>query len=77
MLDKEIFGQRIRTLRTKNSLPQTALAELLQVSCAQISDIERGQKATSLERLVLLADYFGVSTDYLLGLTNDPSRRNQ
>lgn len=74
MLDKEIFGQRIRTLRIKRAVPQAALAELIQVSCAQISDMERGQKTTSLERLVLLADYFGVSTDYLLGLTENPRR---
>ena len=74
MLDKEIFGQRIRALRTKCAVPQAALAELLQVSCVQISDMERGKKATSLERLVLLSDYFGVSTDYLLGLTETPER---
>ena len=71
MLDKEIFGQRIRALRTKCVVP---LKDLLQVSCVQISDMERGKKATSLERLVLLSDYFGVSTDYLLGLTENPER---
>ncbi|WP_308755206.1 helix-turn-helix transcriptional regulator [uncultured Anaerotruncus sp.] len=74
MLDKKTFGQRIRTLRTKRTISQADLAKLLQVSCTQISDMERGQKTTSLERLVLLADYFGVSTDYLLGLTENPRR---
>lgn len=74
MLDKKLFGERVRLLRSGQSATQDELARLLGVTRTQISDIENGKSTTSLERLVLLADYFGVSTDHLLGLTNDPIR---
>lgn len=74
MLDKKLFGSRVRLLRSAKSAGQNELAKLLGVTRTQISDIENGKTTTSLERLVLLADYFGVSTDYLLGLTENPER---
>jgi len=70
MFDKKTFGQRIRELRIKNQLTQTQLADLLHLKKTMISEIERGNYATSLERLYILADYFNVSTDYLLGRTD-------
>ena len=74
MLDKKLFGERVRLLRSRRSAAQDELAKLLGVTRTQISDIENGKTTTSLERLVLLSDYFGVSTDYLLGLTENPER---
>ena len=44
--------------------------ESLKVSKNMISLYERGEKAPSVEALVNLADFFGVSTDYLLGRKN-------
>ena len=70
MFDKKIFGQRIKELRINNQLTQTQLADLLDVNKSMISEIENGKYATSLERLCILADYFNVSTDYLLGRTD-------
>ena len=74
MLDKKVFGERVRLLRSGRSAAQDELAKLLGVTRTQISDIENGKTTTSLERLVLLSDSFGVSTDYLLGLTENPER---
>ena len=48
---------------------------LLGTSSTQVGDMENGKSGTSLARLVLLAEYFHVSTDYLLGITDDPTWR--
>ena len=41
----------------------------------QMSDMENGKTGTTLARLVLLAEFYHVSTDYLLGITDDPAWR--
>lgn len=72
MLDKNIFGSRIKSLRKQYSMSQSALAELLGVSKTQISDLENGKTTTNLDRLVILSNHFNTSCDYLLGLTDNP-----
>lgn len=67
----EKFAQRLRALRKERGESQQAVAQLLGTSTTQISDMERGKTTTSFERLVLLCDHFGVSADYLLGLTDE------
>ena len=37
-----------------------------------VSEIERGNRTTSAERIALICEHYGVSADYLLGLTDDP-----
>lgn len=72
MLDKKVFGERVRLLRSGRSAAQDELAKCWALRGRRSGDIENGKTTTSLERLVLLSDYFGVSTDYLLGLTENP-----
>jgi transcriptional regulator with XRE-family HTH domain len=67
VFDKKNFGERLRALRTDGGVPQTTIASLLGVTRTQISDIENGKTTTSMERVAQLADYFRVTTDYLLG----------
>lgn len=67
MLDKKALGSRIRKLRLKAGITQEVLADMLDVTRTQISDLENGKTSTSLERLSQLADYFKVPSDYLLG----------
>lgn len=74
MFSKEIFAQRFKQLRKSIGASQQSIADLLGVTKTQISDIENAKTTTSIERLCILADYFNVSTDYLLGLTDDPKR---
>lgn len=74
MLDKNIFGNKIKLLRTKNSMSQTDLANLLGVSKTQISDLENGKTSTTLDRLIIIANHFNISADYLLGLSDDSTR---
>ena len=67
MFSKERFGGRLSELRREKGLSQAEIARLLGVSTTQAGDMERGKTGTTLERLVLLSEYFHVSTDYLLG----------
>ena len=70
MFRREIFASRLRGLRQERKEAQPVLADLLGVSVNQISEMERGRKTTSFERLVLLCQHYNVSSDYLLGLTD-------
>ena len=72
MFSKELFGQRIFELRTKHNETQKALGLLLDVGKGHISEIERGNRTTSAERIALICQHYKVSADYLLGLTDDP-----
>nr|WP_312579613.1 helix-turn-helix domain-containing protein [Sedimentibacter sp.] len=73
MFIKDILAQRLKQLRKENKLKQEDLGSLINVSKTQISDIENGKKSTSIENLVVLAEYFNVSIDYLLGKSDNSS----
>lgn len=66
------FSQRIYELRKQRGLSQKELGEAAGLSHKAISTIESGSRSTTIEKLVLLADFFGVSTDYLLGRREEP-----
>lgn len=66
------FSQRIYELRKQRGLSQKELGEAVGLSHKAISTIESGSRSTTIEKLVLLADFFGVSTDYLLGRREEP-----
>ena len=58
MFSRKIFGERLKQLRIEKKARQFNLAELLNVTRTQISDIENGKTTTTIEKLWLLADYF-------------------
>ena len=66
------FSQRIYELKKQRGLSQKELGEAVGLSHKSISTIESGSRSTTIEKLVLLADFFGVSTDYLLGRREEP-----
>ena len=72
---KKKFGERLLQLRIQSELRQKQLGETLGISENAIGMMERGNRGTTIEKLALLAEVFHVSTDYLLGITDDPSRR--
>lgn len=77
-MDKQnIFGERIYQLRKANGLSQRELGEAVGLSHKAISTIESGTRGTTVDKLVEIAFYFHVSTDYLLGITDDPTWRGQ
>ena len=61
---------RIRDLREDNDLKQRDIAEYLMCDQSLYSKYERGERPLPLEYAEKLADYYGVSVDYLLGRTN-------
>jgi len=63
------IGKRIRTLRTEKQISQEALGNIVTVDKTTISGYETGRITPPLDIIVKMADYFGVSTDYLLGVT--------
>lgn len=62
---------RIRNLREDNDLHQEELAKLLHCTQACYSNYENGKGDIPTEVLSALADFYNVSTDYLLGRTNE------
>ena len=65
-----MYFQRLRDLREDHDMNQTQVAELLHTSQTVYSRYERGFQTIPVEHLLTLADYYGVSTDYILGRTN-------
>lgn len=61
------FGERLRLLREEKKLAQKEIAALLKVSQSSIGKYENDERTPSPTAIVKLADFFGVSTDYLLG----------
>lgn len=75
MEKRNIFGERVYQLRKQAQLSQKQLGEVLGLSNKAICTMEGGSRGTTIEKLVLLAEYFHVSTDYLLGITDAPTWR--
>ena len=65
-IDYMSLGARIKFVRTQKGLTQEDLAEKIQVSRMHIANIERGEKAPSIEVLIALANALEVSADELL-----------
>lgn len=63
---------RLRALRRQRKLSQIRLAMELNVSQNTICRYETGEREADYTTLVRIADYFGVSLDYLLGRTDNP-----
>ena len=64
----EAFSQQLKTLRNEKKLSLSELARNIGVSDVAVGRWERGLQIPNIENLVLIAKFFGVSTDYLLGL---------
>ncbi len=65
------IGNRIRLLREEKGVGQKELASLLDVQVSAISRYESGARVPPPDKLVVLADRFSVSADYLMGRTDD------
>jgi transcriptional regulator with XRE-family HTH domain len=73
MTETNICGRRIRTARQRLGLTQHELAQRVQVTKQNITQLEQGQRQPRPDRLRALAQHLGVSADYLLGLTEEGS----
>ena len=68
MQNLELFSFRVKMLRRQRKLNQQQLG----LTQTAVSNIENGGRGTTIEKLILLAKFFDVSTDYLLGLKDKP-----
>ena len=66
--------QRIRNLREDHDLKQREIAAYLNCSQRVYSNYELGQRDIPTDVLIRLSQYYNVSVDYILGLTNNPKR---
>lgn len=65
------YYQRIRDLREDRDETQQRLAEYLGTSSQHYGKYENGRAEIPFERAIKLAEYYGVSLDYIAGRTND------
>ncbi len=64
---------RLKELRKENNITQLKLAMDLSISQNTISRYETGERQADYKTLIAIADYFGVSLDYLLERTDNPT----
>lgn len=64
--------ERLKKLRKEGKLTQKDIATFLNISQPAYQQFESGKKKMNLETMEKLADFFNVSTDYLLGKTDFP-----
>lgn len=67
-----VFSQRLKQLRKKSNMLQKDVANKLGITESAYGYYEQGRREPSNETLKQLANIFGVTTDYLLGITDDP-----
>lgn len=73
----ETLGKRIKYLRETNRISQIEFAKKIGVSNAVLSRYESGDRRPDYDTLQLIADFFEVSTDYLLGRTDIPTHSTE
>lgn len=66
--------KNIRALREDSDITQKQVAEYLHCSQQVYSNYELGQRDIPTDVLIKLSEFYHVSTDFLLGLTNNPKR---
>ena len=64
----KVFCIRLKELRLDKKMRQADLAKILHIAFNTISSWERGNSAPNIDELKIIAEFFEVSTDYLLGL---------
>jgi len=71
------MGERLFALREAGGISRKDLAAFLKVSKTQVCDIENGNSGTNLDRFYQLCEFYHVSADYLLGITDDSTWRGK
>ena len=71
---KDIFSQRLQTLRKSAGENQETLGACIGIGKTGVREMENGRKTTTLEKLAVICQHYNVSADYLLGLTDERRR---
>ena len=70
--ERYIFPERLKELRTREHISGRTLSALMGLSKGMVSRYELGEVEPGARVIVRLADFFDVSTDYLLGANSPP-----
>ncbi len=70
-METKLTGLRIKKLRLEQGIKQAELGLILGVGATAISNYESGRNCIDNDKLKLLAEYFRVSLDYLLGVSDN------
>ncbi|MDE5602277.1 MAG: helix-turn-helix domain-containing protein [Clostridia bacterium] len=70
-MNKATYVERIKQLRVEDGLSQAQLAKAVGISQSAIAVWELGARTPSADAIIKLAEYFGVTADYILGLSDD------
>lgn len=68
------FPERLKYMRKKASLTQKEIASKLNIQRVTYSHYETGRSQPSIDTLILLANIFDCSIDYLVGISDNPKR---
>jgi len=68
-----MLGKRLKELREHRKLTQADVAKALGIDRTTYGKYETGDSSPHYEKLIQLADFFGVSVDYLIGKTDIPT----
>jgi len=71
----EIFSERLKLLRKQRNLTQEKTADNLKLSHRGYRAYEINESSPSLENAMIIADFFNVTIDYLVGRSDEPERR--
>ncbi len=74
MAHDPILAARLRELRENSNYRQKELAAYLQCTQVSYSNYEVGKRSVPVDVIIRLAKFYDVSTDYLLGLTENKAR---
>lgn len=71
-MNKMKYAKILKDLREDHDLFQKDIAKILNTSQSYYAQYENGKRPLPIEHLITLAKFYNVSTDYILGLTNNP-----
>ena len=66
--------KRLKDIREDRDLTQSEIAKLLHTTRQQVSKWETGTQMMGVDKYIKLAKFYNVSTDYLLGLIDEPKK---
>jgi transcriptional regulator with XRE-family HTH domain len=70
-----VFAKRVKDLRENQKLTTRMMAGKIGVTSAAISYYENGKREPKLSTLLAYSKYFGVTLDYLIGISDDPYKK--
>ncbi len=76
-MNNNILGKRLKLLRESANISIFQLAQKLNISASAISQYESGKRTPNDEIKILIAKFFNVSVDYLLGLSPFPNNSHK